>query len=353
MAVNNRQVNCWRGSDPPPTIHHIWIKDEHHVLLYNGLDWVEYVSATSTAKINVTEELGNVIIEINDSAFTISSEGSSIGLRKGSDNTVIISSNALNTINTEAPLQWNGQKLTHLSSGVEAGAYGQSVSSDNANTFKIPSIEVSATGHITKAQTTQVTIRDYVGQNAVSATDTNAYPIILASSANSKNETNEVQKTSKVTFDGSTLSIQGGVAATGDINADGDLVVKGVIIGQLQGNVTGTATPKIHLSEQPDYGGASTNLYGHVKLQDELGVSAPNPSSTNADTSKGVEAIAASPLMVWNALQEAKNYVDDNQFTVNGVNAASEPITIKNNLSLTDDFVVNDENKLEIQFMEI
>jgi hypothetical protein len=38
---------------------------------------------------------------------------------------------------------------------------------------------------------------------------------------------------------------------------------------------------------------------------------------------------------------------------VNGVNAASEPITIKNNLSLTDDFVVNDENKLEIQFMEI
>ena len=51
----------------------------------------------------------------------------------------------------------------------------------------------------------------------------------------------------------------------------GDLVVEqGIIIGRLQGEVTGSATPKIHISETPDYGGASTKLYGHVKLVDVM-----------------------------------------------------------------------------------
>jgi hypothetical protein len=53
------------------------------------------------------------------------------------------------------------------------------------------------------------------------------------------------------------------------LKVKGNLVVEqGTIIGKLQGEVTGTATPKIHLSENPDYGGASTELYGHVKLVD-------------------------------------------------------------------------------------
>ena len=33
--VNNRQVNVWRGSSEPPTIHHLWIKDESTVLIYD------------------------------------------------------------------------------------------------------------------------------------------------------------------------------------------------------------------------------------------------------------------------------------------------------------------------------
>lgn len=37
--INNRQVNIWRGSDPPPTIYHIWIKNDSQLLLYNGTTW--------------------------------------------------------------------------------------------------------------------------------------------------------------------------------------------------------------------------------------------------------------------------------------------------------------------------
>ena len=37
--INNRQVNIWRGSDTPPTIYHIWIKNDSQFLLYNGIEW--------------------------------------------------------------------------------------------------------------------------------------------------------------------------------------------------------------------------------------------------------------------------------------------------------------------------
>ena len=73
----------------------------------------------------------------------------------------------------------------------------------------------------------------------------------------------------------------------------------------------GQATPKIHLSLKPEYGGASTKLYGHVKLQDILNTR-PDPSSDNENINDTnvVAAIAASPLMVWNAIQTAKDYAD-------------------------------------------
>jgi hypothetical protein len=96
------------------------------------------------------------------------------------------------------------------------------------------------------------------------------------------------------------LNIEGGLNAGGSSVIAGDLtVVEGEIIGDVRGNVTGTATPKIHLSDKPEYGGASTNLYGHVKVQDEL-TSDPGPSSNNSDvnSSSVSKGIAASPKMV-------------------------------------------------------
>lgn len=41
--VNNKQVNFWRGDMTPPTIYHIWIKDNSKMLLYDGEEWVVFL----------------------------------------------------------------------------------------------------------------------------------------------------------------------------------------------------------------------------------------------------------------------------------------------------------------------
>jgi hypothetical protein len=75
-------------------------------------------------------------------------------------------------------------------------------------------------------------------------------------------------------------------------------VTDGIIKGRLEGEVTGTATPKIHISDTPDYGGASTKTYGHVILVDTM-PAVIAPSSNNTDKNKNdVEAKAASPYLV-------------------------------------------------------
>lgn len=41
--INNRQVNLWRGNQEPPTIYHIWIKDNNKLLLYDGNNWKTFL----------------------------------------------------------------------------------------------------------------------------------------------------------------------------------------------------------------------------------------------------------------------------------------------------------------------
>lgn len=41
--VNNKQVNFWRGDQTPPTIYHIWIKDNSKMLLFDGSKWVVFL----------------------------------------------------------------------------------------------------------------------------------------------------------------------------------------------------------------------------------------------------------------------------------------------------------------------
>lgn len=43
VMVNNKQVNFWRGDMTPPTIYHIWIKDNSKMLLYDGEKWVVFL----------------------------------------------------------------------------------------------------------------------------------------------------------------------------------------------------------------------------------------------------------------------------------------------------------------------
>lgn len=41
--INNRQINLWRGNQEPPTIYHIWIKDNNKLLLYDGNNWKTFL----------------------------------------------------------------------------------------------------------------------------------------------------------------------------------------------------------------------------------------------------------------------------------------------------------------------
>lgn len=52
--INNRQVNLWRGNQEPPTIYHIWIKDNNKLLLYDGNNWKTFLDESAVAAIQET-----------------------------------------------------------------------------------------------------------------------------------------------------------------------------------------------------------------------------------------------------------------------------------------------------------
>lgn len=267
--------------------------------------------------IEVSEVSGSVKVQIGNSFFLLTPTGDSISLRKGDGNRIIISSNALNRVNTEPPLKWDAsnRKLLHMESGVASGSYGQSTNLGNASVFVVPNFIVDATGHITFAENHNIEIRDYVEQVAPSNQMAERNVLLSYNEANNNMDTSQVRKANGLTFNDATqrITIAGGMTSDGAVTVNhGDVsVLDGYIIGKLKGDIEGQATPKIHLSLKPEYGGASTKLYGHVKLQDILSRK-PDPSSDNENINDTnvVAAIAASPLMVWNAIETAKSYAD-------------------------------------------
>lgn len=267
--------------------------------------------------IEVSEVSGSVKVQIGNSFFLLTPTGDSISLRKGDGNRIIISSNALNRVDTEPPLKWNAsnRKLLHMESGVASGSYGQSTNLGNASVFVVPNFIVDATGHITFAENHNIEIRDYVEQAAPSNQMAERNILLSYNEANNNMDTSQVRKANGLTFNDATqrITVAGGMVSDGAVTVNhGDVsVLDGYIIGKLKGDVEGQATPKIHLSLKPEYGGASTKLYGHVKLQDILSRK-PDPSSDNENINDTnvVAAIAASPLMVWNAIETAKSYAD-------------------------------------------
>lgn len=267
--------------------------------------------------IEVSEVSGSVKVQIGNSFFLLTPTGDSISLRKGDGNRIIISSNALNRVDTEPPLKWDAsnRKLLHMESGVASGSYGQSTNLGNASVFVVPNFIVDATGHITFAENHNIEIRDYVEQVAPSNRMAERNILLSYNEANNNMDTSQVRKANGLTFNDATqrITVAGGMVSDGAVTVNhGDVsVLDGYIIGKLKGDVEGQATPKIHLSLKPEYGGASTKLYGHVKLQDILSRK-PDPSSDNENINDTnvVAAIAASPLMVWNAIETAKSYAD-------------------------------------------
>jgi len=51
--IKNKQVSIWRGPDPPPTLYHIWFKDEELLLRYDEEveDWVIFLDSGQITKV--------------------------------------------------------------------------------------------------------------------------------------------------------------------------------------------------------------------------------------------------------------------------------------------------------------
>ena len=277
--------------------------------------------------INVTETNSIVSVGIGNTSFSLASSGESLSIKKGIGNNIIITSNALSKVNTDLPLEWDNlnKKLLHSKvQGLLPGTYGQSSQLDNASVFSIPYLTVNEYGHIVSISNKNIEIRDYVDQLQPTETGGNKNILLSYNEENNQSDTAQVRKARGLTYNDGTeiLSVGGGIDVSGRVNIDGGdiTVTNGQIVGDLKGNVTGSATPKIHISAIPEYGGASKQLYGHVKLQDELGINAPPASSENADVgSSTVEGIAASPLMVWNTKKDLESKITSAIIGVTGI----------------------------------
>lgn len=366
--VNNRQVNVWRGSAPPPTIHHLWVKDEETVYLYDEdiQNWRPLQSSQASVEIpplEIKATSKGVEVTQGDSKFTISTQGNSLGINTDVKDTITITSDALNSITTEGPLDWKSSKqvLVHkkiLKEGVIApgnteGTFGTQIDTTSLS-FSVPSVTVDEYGHIQNISDSTITVPAVVAQNVFDNTQVGKYPIIFAPSDATKSNTQEVYKSQDIYLksvqDGSqivhtlvvpNIDIQGNQIITGNIT------VTGSINGSFIGNVTGTATPTDHADATSKYGAAQSAvgdqpaLYGHVKLQDEFnrdenGIIIPPTQESG---------VAASPLMVYNALQQTAqaHYIEqDNE----EIEENTQPITFSNDFKEQD-------NKLFINWLEI
>lgn len=51
--IKNKQVNVWRGDQVPPTLYHLWLKDETQLLKYDEelKDWIVFLDSNQIKKI--------------------------------------------------------------------------------------------------------------------------------------------------------------------------------------------------------------------------------------------------------------------------------------------------------------
>lgn len=50
--IENKQVNLWRGNQAPPTLYHIWLRNESQLLRYDEEEktWVIFLDSTEIGK---------------------------------------------------------------------------------------------------------------------------------------------------------------------------------------------------------------------------------------------------------------------------------------------------------------
>lgn len=63
--IENKQVNLWRGPDAPPTLYHIWLKNESQLYRYDEKTkkWELFLDSTQISQIisNFMDELDALI----------------------------------------------------------------------------------------------------------------------------------------------------------------------------------------------------------------------------------------------------------------------------------------------------
>lgn len=120
-------------------------------------------------------------------------------------------------------------------SGVTAGSYGQSAASSpgHSGTFNVPYITVDATGRITSASTSTITLpssgnTDTKVTQAAVITTSGSYPVMLGYSTATTSVTNTLNKSSKLLFNPSTGALSIGTSGTegsGSITLEGSLTM--------------------------------------------------------------------------------------------------------------------------------
>lgn len=299
------------------------------------------------------QEINNVVsVLLSESNFNIVPGSESITVR-AQGNSIIVSSTALTKIDTDDFLEWKDGKLYHKKVNVTPGSYGPRLNETGVYNINTYQITVDEAGHITKIEQRTQTIRDYVEQRQ-SDTENKDRQILIASKDSEYDDTNVTMKGRNATYNNLTgelkvpkIKVSGQADSNAVVIQNGNVVVSnGYIEGRVKGEVEGTATPKIHLSLVPDYGGASLNTYGHVMLIDEI-PDTPERSSDNNDlNNKNIEAKAASPYAVYDYFQRNKMEVK----VLN--NTASNLITLGRSWEFSDDFKANVDNKIEIKWTE-
>lgn len=331
--LRNKQINVWRGNDTPPTKYHLWVYDDTKLRLFDGSAWQTFLDNPGlTVKDNPD---GSVTVANGNSSFTLIARGTGLALdHEGS--VITLTSSAITNIGTDDWLEWKNKTLYHKLVNLETKEFGPVTDSSNSLAFSVPYISVDDAGHVVNGGTHSVTIPAQVAQNPVSDTDTKSYPVLLATTDEKGSITGEANKdvslSLKVAYDGSATTktlVTQGIEALGEVKVTGGnlKVDTGYYIeGNVKGNVEGTALPKEHASIKPDYGiGTSANpnagvdavdasaFYGHVKLEDTLPTEEPVAGWATENVNGGVAAgkgIAATPLMVYRAVNASKDYSD-------------------------------------------
>lgn len=69
--IQNKQINIWRGPDTPPTLYHIWFKDESQLLRYDDevKEWVVFLDSNNIAAL--LQELVNSLDNIKINGYPI------------------------------------------------------------------------------------------------------------------------------------------------------------------------------------------------------------------------------------------------------------------------------------------